>query len=81
MPATRRTQLLMDPVEFRQLRALARRRKTSIAQLIRAAVRQAYLSPPPDRRTALEAILKLKLPKMNWKKVKKEIESAHAGLS
>jgi hypothetical protein len=81
MPATRRTQLLMDPDEFRQLRALARRRKTSVAELIRSAVREAYLAASPDRRPLVEAILKLKLPKMRWKKVKKEIEEAHAGLS
>jgi len=81
MPATRRTQLLMDPEEFRQLRALARRKKTSLAELIRSAVREAYLAAPPDRRPLVEAILKLNLPKMSWKKVKKEIEAAHAGLS
>jgi hypothetical protein len=81
MPATRRTQLLMDPVEFRQLRALARQRKTSVAELIRSAVREVYLTALPDRRPLVEAILALKLPKTNWKKVKKEIEAAHAGLS
>ena len=81
MAATRRTQLLMDPEEFRQLRTLARRKKTSVAELIRSAVRQSYLAPPPDRRRLVEGILELKLPKMSWKKLKKEIEAAHAGLS
>lgn len=46
MAATRRTQLLMDPDEFKQLRALARRRKTSVAELIRCAVRESYLKAP-----------------------------------
>ncbi len=81
MPATRRTQLLMDPEEFRQLRALARRKRTSVAQLIRVAVRETYLAPLPDRRHHVEAILKLKLPRTSWKKIKREIEAAHAGLS
>jgi hypothetical protein len=71
----------MDPDEFRQLRALARRRKTSVAKLIRCVVRQSYLRAPEDRRPVVEAILDLNLPTIDWKKAKKEIEAAHAGLS
>ena len=59
MAATRRTQLLMDPDEFRQLRALARRKKTSVAELIRTAVRTVYLTAPPDRKAIVEDILKM----------------------
>ena len=81
MAATRRTQLLMNPEEFKQLRALARRRKTSVAELIRCAVRESYLKTPPDRKPLVDAILDLNLPKVDWKKAKKEIEDAHAGLS
>ena len=62
MAATRRTQLLMDPDEFRRLRALARRKKTSVAELIRTAVRTVYLTPPPDRKAIVEDILKMNLP-------------------
>ncbi|MGH9402338.1 MAG: CopG family transcriptional regulator [Terriglobia bacterium] len=81
MPATRRTQLLMDPEEFRRLRTLARQRKTSVAQLIRTAVREAYLKTEPDRKTIVQMILDMQLPVMDWKKVRKEIEAGHAGLS
>lgn len=81
MAATRRTQLLMDPDEFKRLRALARQRKTSVAELIRRAVRESYLQPAPDRKPLVEAILALQLPTIEWKKAKKEIEAAHAGLS
>ena len=81
MPVTRRTQLLMDPEEFRRLRAVARRKKTSVAELIREAVRETYLKPQPNRRALVEAILQTKLPTMEWKKVRKEIEASHAGLS
>ncbi len=80
MPPTRRTQLLMDPEEFRRLRALARRKKTSVAELIRAAVRRAYLQAPPDRRAIVQEIVQMKLPTIEWKKVRKEIEAGHAGL-
>jgi hypothetical protein len=81
MPVTRRTQILMDPDEFRRLRALAERRKSSVGELIRAAVREAYLAPQPERQPIVDAILQMRLPKMNWKKLKKEIEAGHAGLS
>jgi len=78
---SRRTQLLMDPDEFRQLGALARRKKTSVAELIRCAVRDVYLKVPADRKPLVEAILNLKLPRIDWRKAKKEIEAARAGLS
>ncbi len=82
MPPTRRTQFLMDPEEFRQLRGLARRNNTSVAELIRTAVRASYLRPQrPDRAPIVEAILRMKLPGMSWKRARKEIEAGHAGLS
>jgi len=80
MPATRRTQLLMDPDEFRRLRSVARRRKTSVAELIRSAVRQAYLVTPPERGPIVDAILSMRLPEISWKRAKKEIEAGHVNL-
>ncbi|MEX1244208.1 MAG: ribbon-helix-helix protein, CopG family [Thermoanaerobaculia bacterium] len=77
---TRRTQLLMDPAEFRRLKALARRRKTSVAELIRSAVREAYLAPTADRGPIVEEIAGMGLPTTDWKRAKREIEEAHAGL-
>ena len=78
MAATRCTQLLMDPDDFRRLRALARRKKTSVAELIRTAVRTVYLTPPPDRKAIVEDILKMNLPPMDWKRVRKRIGAGHA---
>ncbi len=81
MPATRRTQLLMDPDEHRRLRELARRRKTSLGELIRSAVRATYLeSPKPDRKPIVDAILQMKLPAISWGRARREIEAAHARL-
>ena len=80
MAATRRTQLLMEPEEFKRLKAEARRRGCSVAELIRSAVRQAYLAPNPDKGLIVEAILNMRLPKIEWETAKKEIESAHANL-
>jgi hypothetical protein len=81
MPPTRRTQLLMEPGEFRKLQAAARRRRTSVAELIRSAVREAYLSAGPDRGPIVEAILAMGVPRIEWKQAKKEIESGHADVS
>ena len=80
MGATRRTQFLMEPAEFRRLHAEARRRKTSVAELIRSAVRLVYLAPKPERGPIVDSILRMRLPKMDWKRAKKEIEDSHAGV-
>lgn len=79
MRARRRIQFLIDAEEFRLLRALARRRKTSVAELIRYAVREFYLKAPADRKRLVEDILNLKLPKIDWRRAKKETETAHVG--
>jgi hypothetical protein len=80
MGTTQRTQLLMDPEEFRLLKSEARRRKTSVAELIRSAVRDAYLAPRPDRGPIVDAILAMRLPRISWRRAVKEIEAGHAGL-
>ncbi|MGH9815425.1 MAG: hypothetical protein ACRD5F_14915 [Candidatus Acidiferrales bacterium] len=80
MARTRRTQILMEPGEFRHLRSLARQRKTSIAQLVREAVRKVYLEPsePENRQAIVERMLSMNLPTIEWADAKKEIEDAHA---
>ena len=67
MATTRRTQPLRNPEEFTQLRALAQRRKTSVAVLIRGAVRESHLKTPEDQKPLVEAFLDLNLPKIDWK--------------
>jgi predicted DNA-binding ribbon-helix-helix protein len=81
MASTRRTQLLMDPAEYRRLQAIARKRKVSVADLIRSAVREVYLEPAPNREAIVEAILAMRLPKLDWDSVRSEIEEMHADLS
>jgi hypothetical protein len=80
MAATHRTQLLMEPEEFKRLKTEAHRRGCSVAELIRSAVRQIYLEPAPPKEQIVEAILSMKLPKIEWERAKKDIESAHANL-
>ena len=77
MAATRRAQILMEPAEYRRLEDIARRRKISVAELIRGAVREKYLLPR-DRRIAIaEEIAGMKAPIGDWGDVEKEIEDAH----
>jgi hypothetical protein len=81
MPTTRRTQILMDPEEYRRLRKVAQRKNTSVAELIRLAVREVYFTREAEREPTVEAILAMRLPKITWKRAKKEIEAGHAGVS
>ena len=79
MGTTRRTQILMKPEEYRRLRDLARKRKVSVGELVRTAVRATYLEPRSvDKRAAVEAILRMNLPAISWRRAKKEIEAGHA---
>jgi len=81
MGASRRTQILMDPEEHRRLRQLARRKKTSVGELIRTAVRATYLGPQePDRKPIVEAMLQMNLPAISWNRARREIEAGHARL-
>lgn len=76
MHNSRRTEILMDPDEYRLLRDLARRERTSLSELIRTAVRMTYLEPKQgDKRAAIGAILQLKLPAVSWRRALREIEA------
>jgi hypothetical protein len=80
MAATRRTQLLMDTEEYKRLEAEARRRGCSVGELVRLAVRQTYLMPNPEKGPIVDALLGMNLPRMDWKRAKKDIESGHENL-
>lgn len=80
MAATRRAHILMEPDEYKRLRALAKQKRTSVAGLIRSAVRQTYFAPRQDSTPIVEAILQMRLPPIGWDRAKKEIEKGHARL-
>jgi len=67
----------MEPEEFRRLQALARERRTSVANLIRSAVREAYLAPQAEKGPIVEGILAMRLSIPDWKQARKEIERGH----
>lgn len=82
MGLTRRTQLLLDPGEHRRLRAEARRRKTTVAELIRSAVRQVYLTDSEEsrdkRREAMDDLLSIRLPfTIEWSEAKEILDSRY----
>lgn len=81
MAPTRRAQILMEPEEFRRLQSLARKRKTSVANLIRCAVRETYFVPTPERRPIVDAILRMGLSLPDWDHLREELDRGHAGLS
>jgi len=71
----------MDPGEHRRLRELARRKKTSVGELIRTAVRERYLkAQKSDPEPIVEAILRMNLPAVSWSRARREIEDGHARL-
>ncbi len=57
MAPRRRAQFSMEPAEFRRLQALACERRTSVADLIRSAVRETHLAPRAEKGPIVEAIL------------------------
>ena len=75
---TKRIQVLMDPAEFETLERIAKKRGTSVAELMREAVRTHLLAQAAAERRA-EAVREfLSLPDMKlppWKELKRELEN------
>lgn len=81
MAQTRRAQILMEPDEYDALARIAEARQVSVAELIRVAVRAAYLGSRDSRLDAVERIAAMELPVDGWAQMKAEIEEAYdAGL-
>jgi Ribbon-helix-helix protein, copG family. len=75
---TKRVQVLMDPAEFETLERLAKKRGTSVAELMRQAVRSHLLDQAAvaRRRAAFRRFLELpQIPLPPWKELKAEIEA------
>ena len=69
MAQTRRAQVLMEPDEYERLSRLARKRRVSVAALVRAAVREKYFSATEDPRQAAKRITRLNLPVIEWHEI------------
>ncbi len=67
----------MEPDEYRRLEGIARKRKVSVAELIRGAVREKYLRPRESRVALAHEITGAWIPVGEWDDVEREIEDAH----
>jgi hypothetical protein len=80
MAKTKRVQVLMESREFDALERLARKRGSSVADLIRAAVRQNYMDDAERTSRAQAAEEFLALPDVSlpeWEVLRDEIEARH----
>lgn len=75
---TRRLQILLDEVRYARLERVARRRKTSVATLVREAVDVAFPEESPSRAQAGARLLAAEpLEFGEWADVKREIEGMY----
>ena len=78
MARTKRAQILMEPVEYKQLEDIARSEDCSVAELVREAVREKYGIGARDRKEVLKKLLSYSFPiEEDWPTLKKEIEGKH----
>jgi len=77
MARTRRVRFLMDPEEYERLEEMARGSGVSVAELIRAAVREKCLLPEERRRIAAQRICSMNLPIGDCEKAEEAIAGAH----
>ncbi|MGE5787140.1 MAG: CopG family transcriptional regulator [Myxococcales bacterium] len=80
MAKTRRVQILMDPREFDLLERVARKRGSSVSDLMREAARAQYLVDVDRTRSTRAAQNFLSLPDVSlpdWKAVKNELADRH----
>ena len=82
MAQSRHAHILMDPAEYDQLEAVARRARVSVAELFRSAVRERYLRRPVASATsAVSRLAALSLDLPVWDDLERELaEAKHGGL-
>lgn len=73
MARSKRAQILMEPEEYRRLEELSRLRGDSVAELIRAAVREVYFANRETRREAVRAIASMAVDVGDWDEMEAEI--------
>jgi hypothetical protein len=79
MAQTRRAQITIESEEYRQLESLANQQGTSVAELVRTAVRERYLTGSARRREIVQEIFRLQAPiEEDWSTIEEEIARAHA---
>ena len=80
MALTKRAEFLMEPEEYGRLEEIARRRDTTVEELIRRAVQVQYLDASETVEKGIDDILSLQVPTVfteEWERVEEEIMEAH----
>lgn len=73
MSLAKRTHVLLDEEQYKQLEQLARQKKVSVGALIREAIEKVYHTGKKDQLKAVETIAAMNLPVDDWEKMEKEI--------
>lgn len=79
MAHTRHAHILMEPLEYEQLERIARQRRTSVAELIRRAVRESYLQQPSAEGDPVARLAALQLELPRWEELARELDEAYDG--
>lgn len=79
MAQTRHAHILMDPAEYSQLEAVARRAHVSVAELIRTAVRERYLERVVPTESPVSRLTALGLDLPHWEDLERELAEAKDG--
>lgn len=76
---SKRAQILFSPGEYARLKEEARRSKSTIGELVRRAVSQAYFQKTDScKMEAAKRLVSMKLPVDDWERMEEEIEKGAA---
>lgn len=75
----RRVQILLDEARFRRISERAKRRKVSVATVIREAIDAADVDPRARAEAAREILAAPKMPVPSLKELKRELDEIRAG--
>jgi hypothetical protein len=79
MSKVRRAQVMMEPREYKTLEGIARRENSSVAELIRRAIRDRYFSEDSSKQEALRKLRAMELPiDDDWSSLSDEVAEARA---
>jgi len=73
MSLAKRTQVLLEKEQYKQLEQLAKQKRVSVGALIREAIEKVYHIGKKGKIQAVEKIAAMNLPVDDWEKMEKEI--------